>query len=201
MPRGVRRAGMRPGRNMRRTGSILALAAALGFMLHVPPGAAAAAGAATDCAPPLPLEKAVVMADLVFVGTVTATANNGRSATVDVTEIWRGDVPTPAAVNGGSDPTNPAEDDRVFSVGTTYLFLPVLTGGALVDGVCSSTVPWSDDLARLRPPQVGKPLAATPAGSSPLAFLGWLGGPLAMVGLIGGGAIALSLLIARRRDA
>ncbi len=166
-----------------------------------PSGALADTGPiVVDCVQPLPLEKAVASADLVFVGTVTAVDNGGRMATVTVTELWKGDVPTPVILNGGQNPATQSPDDRVFDVGATYLFVPTMVNGALVDSACSPTVPWSDDLARLRPQSIGQPLRTAPASPGPLAFLGWLGGPLAMVGLIGGGAIALSLLIARRRD-
>ena len=158
-----------------------------------------------DCAPPPPMEKAIDASSIVFVGQVTATANDGRSATVSVSEVWRGEVPTPVTVNGGSDPTNPAEDDRTFQVGVTYLFMPAgldsSGSGQLVDSICSGTTVWTDDLARLRPSDVQAPVAASPSSPGPLAFLGPLVGPVAMAGLIGGGAFVFALLVARRRDA
>ncbi|MEO8469998.1 MAG: hypothetical protein ABI573_10070 [Chloroflexota bacterium] len=159
----------------------------------------------TDCAPPPPIEKAV-FSDLVFVGRVTDVANNGRSATVEVTEVWRGDVPTPVTVNGGSNPANPGEDDRTFDLGATYLFIPVqldsLPRGVLTDSVCSSTILWTDDLARLRPANVGQPLPVptTPASPNPLAFLGGLAMPIVTAGLVAGSAFLLAWFVARRRE-
>jgi len=194
--------------DLRRVVRLLSSAAILGATLLVP-GAVAAdtfapAGVALDCAPSPPLDEAVVSAHLVFVGTVTETSSDGRSATVTVTEVWRGDVPSPVIVNGWLDPASAAEDDRTFQAGLTYVFVPVnldnLAGGLVIDSICSSTVQWTDDLARLRPANVGAPLTGPAPGANPFAFLGWLVMPLAMAGLIGGGAIALALFVARRRD-
>lgn len=132
---------------MHRPGIVVRIVAALALVassLVAAPMTVADTTATTDCAPPLPIEKAV-FSDLVFVGRVTDVANQGRSATVEVTEVWRGDVPTPVTVNGGSDPTNPAEDDRSFEVGVSYLFIPAqadgLRQGFVTDSVCSSTMP------------------------------------------------------------
>lgn len=159
----------------------------------------------TDCAPPPPIEKAV-FSDLVFVGRVTDLAFDGRTAVVEVTEVWRGDVPTPVTVNGGANPANPGEDDRTFDLGATYLFIPVqfdsLARGVLTDSVCSSTMLWTDDLARLRPANVGQPLPVpgTPAGPNPLAFLGGLAMPILTAGLVAGSAFLLAWFVARRRE-
>lgn len=185
---------------------ILATLAVATSGLAIAPITLADTAIVTDCAPPLPIEKAV-FSDLVFVGRVTDTANSGRSATVEVTEVWRGDVPTPITVNGGSDPTNPAEDDRTFEVGVTYLFIPAqldgLRQGFVTDSVCSSTTPWTDDLARLRPPDVGQPAPGpvpSTASPNPFAFLGWLVAPILTAGLVVGGAFALGWFVARGRD-
>lgn len=173
--------------------------------LFAPPPAMADTTVITDCAPPLPIEKAV-FSDLVFVGRVTDLANDGRSATVEVTEVWRGDVQTPVTVNGGSNPANPGEDDRAFDLGATYLFIPVqldaLPRGVLTDSVCSSTMLWTDDLARLRPANVGQPLPVPtkPAGPNPLAFLGGLAMPILTAGLVAGSAFLLAWFVARRRE-
>ncbi|MES2210214.1 MAG: hypothetical protein V4515_08520 [Chloroflexota bacterium] len=193
-------------RNLPGLGRLLTSAALLATALLSPALALADTTAIADCAPPPPLEKAV-FSDLVFVGRVTDIANGGRSAVVEVSEVWRGDVPTPLTVNGGADPTNPGEDDRMFELGTTYLFVPVqfddLRQAVVVDSVCSSTTPWSDDLARLRPANVGQPLPANAAssGPNPFAFLGDLAMPIATAGIVGGGAFVLALLVARRREA
>lgn len=174
--------------------------------LFAAPVAMAGTVVVTDCAPPLPIEKAV-FSDLVFVGRVTEVANEGRSATVEVTEIWRGDVPTPITVNGGGDPTNPGEDDRTFEVGLTYLFIPSqidgLRQGVVTDSVCSSTTPWTDDLARLRPPDVGTPtpIPSSSTGSNPFAFLGGVALPILTAGLVTGSAFLVAWFVGRGRQA
>lgn len=163
-------------------------------------------GTVVDCAPPLPIEKAV-FSDLVFVGKVTDVANGGRSATVEVTDVWRGDVATPVTVFGGADPTNPAEDDRVFEVGVTYLFVPsqfdALRQGIVVDSVCSSTTPWRDDLRSLRPADAHAPAPAElgTGSANPLAFLGGILEPAITAAIVGGGAFLVALVVARRREA
>ena len=159
-----------------------------------------------DCGEPPPLEKAV-FSDLVFVGLVTDLAHDGRSATVEVTEIWRGDVQTPVVVNGGPNPADPGEDDRLFDLGVTYLFVPgqldSLARGVVTDSICSSTTLWTDDLARLRPDKVGRPLpvATTTPGPNPFAFLGGLAMPILTAGLVAGSALILAWFVARRREA
>ena len=184
---------------------LLSLAVAASGLVAAPLALADTTGV-VDCAPPLPIEKAV-FSDLVFVGRVTDLANDGRSATVEVTEVWRGDVPTPGTVNGGPNPANPGEDDRVFDLGGTYLFIPVqldaLAQGVLIDSVCSSTTPWTDDLARLRPADMGRPLpvATTTPGPGPFAFLGGLAMPILTAGLVAGSAFVLAWFVARRREA
>jgi protoheme IX farnesyltransferase len=198
-----RLSSMRRGTGMTRVLLSLGLAAS---SLVTAPSALADTTFIADCAPPLPIEKAV-FSDLVFVGQVTQVTNEGRAATVQVTEVWRGSVPTPVIVNGGSDPTNPAEDDRSFEVGVTYLFIPTqldgLRQGFVTDSVCSSTTQWTDDLARLRPAEVGQPQpsAGSTSGPNPLAFLDGLAAPILTAGLVAGSAFVLAWFVARRREA
>lgn len=196
----ARPAGMRQPRGQLRAA---AAAAAVLAMTLIPGIARADTGVVFDCAVPLPIEEAARSADLVFVGRVTATAFDGRSATVEVTEVWRGDVMSPVTVNGGQDPANAAEDDRRFEVGITYVFVPPflesLRAGVVIDSLCSSTTPWSDELAAFRPPDVGAP-APVSTQPGPLAFLGDLAMPLISAALLGGGAFLLAVLVARRRE-
>jgi len=190
---------------LRRLGRPLTAGVVIAAALLLPGLTLADTGVAFDCAASPPLEKVVASADLVFIGTVTETSGDRRSATVTVTEVWRGDVPSPVTVNGGLDPATTTEDDRIFDVGVRYLFVPVqldgLSNGLVVDSGCSSTVPWTEDLAWLRPPEVGRPLTGTTSRAGPFASLGWLAMPLATAGLIGGGTFVLALFVARRRDA
>ena len=187
-------------------GRLLMAVVLLVASLVVPTLALADTTGVTDCAQPLPLEKAV-FSDLVFVGRVTAIANAGRSASVEVTEVWRGDVPTPVTVNGGPDPANAGVDDRTFELGTTYLFVPVQLDGlrqaTVVDSICSSTTPWTDDLASLRPASVGQPSPISTTisnGPNPFAFLGGVAMPIVTAGLVGGAAFLLAFVVARRRE-
>ena len=60
----------------------LVVAPARGLLARPPP----------DCQMAPPIEEAVRTSELVFVGTVTAIDNEGRSATVQVEEVWRGDA-------------------------------------------------------------------------------------------------------------
>jgi hypothetical protein len=153
-----------------------------------------------DCAPPLPMEKALLSADLIFLGTVTSTEDGDRTATVVVKEVWQGDVDEIVSIRGGAGPGSAAEDDRTYSVGSTYLFFPTVSGDQLVDNACTSTREWSDDMAAIRPAVTRPPRTITAPAPSPFAFLGSLAGPLWTAAIIGGGAYGFALLVARRRD-
>ncbi len=184
---------------------LVSLLVAASGLIAAPVALAQTAGA-SDCGAPPPIEKSV-FSDLVFVGRVTEVANEGRSATVEVTEVWRGDVPTPVVVNGSPNPADPGEHDRFFDLGATYLFIPgqldSLAQGVVTDSLCSSTTLWTDDLARLRPAEVGKPLpvATASSGPNPLAFLGGLAMPILTAGLVAGSAFVVAWFVARRREA
>lgn len=108
--------------------------------------------------------EALLSADIVFVGTVTATANRDAWATVQVEEVWRGpDQPTTVVIQGGPAGNAATSVDRAFVVGTRYLFFPYAAeGGALTDNSCTSTTEWSGELAALRPADARQPLGATP---------------------------------------
>jgi hypothetical protein len=129
-----------------------------------------AAPAVASCIMPPPIEDAIRDADVAFVGTVTNVANDGRWATVAVAEVWAGpDLPSIVQVRGGPDPGTFSSVDRAFTARTTYLFLPGISEGAIHDSACSSTMEWTDDLARLRPATARLPVGAEPesgAGSS-----------------------------------
>jgi hypothetical protein len=177
-------------------GRRLAAAAGVMLLLMVPSPALA------DCMPGSGLEQAIGESDLVFVGTVAAVRDEGRSATVQVTEVWRGAaVPALVEVLGGQDPARPMEDDRSFDAGVTYLFLPALLDGRLVDGACSATQPWSEALAALRPSDAHPPAAAAATGTGLPEALGDLALPVLTAALVGGAVIAIAFAVARRRDA
>lgn len=92
---------------------------------------------------------------LVFVGTVTATSNGGRNATVTVEEIWKGTgIAETVEVFGGAQGANVASSvDRSYETGTRYLFAPyeVSPEGIYRDNICTPTRTYVDKLERLRP--------------------------------------------------
>ena len=178
-------------RGLARIVSVIGLAAAL---LLVP------APVLADCQLAPPLEKAIIDAAFVFVGRVNSIDHGGRSADVTVQEVWRGDVADRVVVDGGLDPANPAEDDRTFELGVTYIFLPTSVDGHLVDSICSATVPWDESsMGGLRPPEARapEPLPTSPPG--PLSPLGDLAGPLLVTAIVGG-LLIVTVILARRRD-
>lgn len=171
-----------------------AAVAALAFVLT--PSAVLA-----DCMPPPGIEEAVETAGIVFLGTVTETANHDSWATVAVDEVWRGpDQPAVVVVRGGPEGNMATSVDRAFKSGVTYLFFPYEDEtGALADNSCTNTVEWTADLVALRPEGIRAPIGATPTGGDGFD----LGGVIAPLGvaLLVGGALVVAGLLARGRSA
>ena len=118
---------------------------------------------------PLAADEAVLFGDVVFVGTVLRTENEGRWATVRVEERWKGgrDLPETVIVHGGPEPGTTTSVDRTYSPGR-YLFIVTSENGVLADTSCGSTQPWSEELAVLRPADVtpaAEELPTDPLGS------------------------------------
>jgi hypothetical protein len=162
----------------------------------------APAPALADCQMAPPIEEAVRTSELVFVGTVTALDNSGRSATVQVEEVWRGgEMPATVTIFGGTDPEQAMEDDRTFEAGVRYVFVPFVIDGRLVDSICSATTAWVDELAAIRPAGVRTPTpTAAPAAPGPLSAIADLALPLLTALLIGGAALAIAVVVGRRRQ-
>jgi hypothetical protein len=112
---------------------------------------------------PQPADEAVLFGDVVFVGTVLRTENQGRWATVRIEERWKGSdgLAETVSVHGGPEPGAATEVDRTFVPGR-YLFIVRDDGGTLADDACSGTRPWTDDLAALRPAGVTPAAADLP---------------------------------------
>lgn len=186
-------------------GRLLSASVVFGAALVLPGHALADHGAPVlaDCQPAPGLEQAIGESDLVFVGTVTAVEHGGRSATVDIREVWRGgELPATVTVVGGVDPAQPMEDDRAFETGVTYLFLPALVDGRMVDSICSATTPWTDTLMAFRTVDAHTPAPAEArAATGPAAIVGELALPIVTAALIGGSALTIAFFVARRRDA
>lgn len=142
----------------RRAATIAALASfALGFVPRPPAGEAAipllgVTAVDASCATTPKIEDAVVLGDIVFVGTVLRTENGGRWATVRVEERWRGarDLADTIEVHGGPEGGSATSVERTFAT-SRYLFVVTNGPGYLVDNECTATTPWTSDLARLRP--------------------------------------------------
>mgnify|MGYP000070615633 CR=1 FL=1 len=122
------------------------MAVAASLLVGVAPAAAQARCVATDPA------TAIATAPIVFVGTVTATANEGRWAQVRVDEEWRGGpLPAVVEVRGGGEPGTATSIDRVFGPLQYLFFVRQLAPGSFADDACSATTAWSPELAALRP--------------------------------------------------
>ena len=181
----------------------------LALLLLAMPGAALA-----DCAMPPDIKTAATSADIVFVGTVTATANRSTWATVAVEEVWRGpDHAAEVLIMGGPAGNAATSVDRSFEVGVKYLFFPYAfdsgnEGGGtragngaesgLADNSCTSTTPWTEDLLGLRPSDARAPIGA-PARSG--FDVGGLLGPLVTVTVVAAALLAVGLLARGRQSA
>lgn len=133
--------------------------------------------ALASCGPTPPLDRAIEEAETVFVGTVTQLANGGRWATVEVEEIWKGEVAAEAEVRAGpADPPGPASVitsvDRTYELGVRYLFVPwrARSDEVFFDNRCSATQRYSEGLGRYRPAGAGPPEAAQPRSDPPHAI-------------------------------
>lgn len=115
-------------------------------------GGPAAPSVAASCATTPSIDEAVLLGDIVFVGTVLRTENGGRWATVRVEERWSGarSLGDTVDVHGGPEPGTATSIDRIW-VTTRYLFVVHQGDGVLEDDQCTATTPWTPDLARLRP--------------------------------------------------
>ena len=142
----------------------------------------AARPAAASCAPPVPLEDAIVAADLVFVGTVTEVVNGDRWATFALEQLWKGE-PGPGALEVRGGPANGMTTvDRSWVRDGRYLVVARAPGaepfddgpGARwVDSACSATQPWDPALARFRPEgAAGRAPGSAGSGGQPPPVVG-----------------------------
>ena len=152
---------------------IIAILASFGLLF-------APSAALASCMLPAPIENAVKTADIVFVGTVTGTAEGNRWATVTVEEIWRGpDQPRTVVIRGGPGGNTATSVDRAFEPGVRYLFFPIADEAAgLSDNSCTNTTPWAEAMVALRPADARQPVGAAPTTGGGFDF-----GSLAPVGV------------------
>lgn len=164
---------------------------------------AAPALVSASCIQPPAIEEALRKADIVFVGTVTATSNRDSWATVAVQEIWKGpDQPASLLIKGGPGGNAATSVDRAFNSGAKYLFFPYVSGGELLDNSCTLTTEWSADLQKLRPADA-RVLDGAKGGTVGSDLGGLLAplAPFAVAILIAGVLLAVGLLARRRQSA
>ena len=170
------------------SGAVVSLA----LLLAIAPGVALA-----DCMMPPAVEEAVQTAEIVFVGTVTATTNRNSWASVEVHEVWRGpDQPSAVVIKGGPGGNAATSVDRAFEPGVRYLFFPYVDPEiGLADNSCTSTQPWTEAMVALRPADARAPTGASPTESGfdaagllvPLGVAVLVGAVLLVVGLLARG--------------
>ncbi|HSL97300.1 MAG TPA: hypothetical protein VK831_01890 [Candidatus Deferrimicrobiaceae bacterium] len=189
-------------RSAPRTATLRLLSALVVATLATLVGLAAADPVRASCAaPPAIAPPSFDDVDVVLVGTVLATAEAGRWASVVVHEVWRGpDLPEELLVKGGDGGNMWTSIDRTYEVGVRYLFaLTNGDGGALRDNACSATTEWTDDLTTLRPAD-----ARTPTGEASADVAGIdLGGivPVILVVAVVAAVLLGAGLVARGREA
>lgn len=144
-------------------------------------------GLASCAALPAGAAGGVAAAPLQFVGTVTSTADQDRTATVHVDEVWTGQHLPPEVILRGSPDVGAAATsvDRHYHSGHQYLFVPATTSGPLYDdNSCTLTREFTSDVRALRPATVIRYPAAP--GGPPLI-------PLAAVAAAFGGALVYAV--------
>lgn len=181
---------------LRRLALLPALAALSVFgLLAAPPTALA------SCALSPPIAEALAEAEIVFVGTVTATAERDLWATVTVEEIWKGpDLPVVVQVKGGQGGNVGTSVDREFRSGVKYLFTPtMLQDGTFSDNACTPTRVWEEALAALRPADARGPIGGTPP--EPSGFdVGGLVVPLGVALLVAAALLIVGLAVRGRQS-
>lgn len=175
---------------------IALLLPAAGLILLAAPGSVLA-----DCMAPPPIEEAIRQGEVVFTGTVMAVADQGRRATVEIDEVWRGPDLTATTVVLGGQGEGFTSVDRTYEVGMRYVFFPSIDPEtrALVDNLCTNTTPWQDDYEKLRPSEARPPIG-DPNGEAAgfdVASLVPIG---ALVVVVAGVLLAVGL-VARGREA
>jgi hypothetical protein len=95
--------------------------------------------------------------EVVFVGQVIETVQQGRVAVVEVESIWKGgDIIGVTQVEGaGGDSAN--RDDRTFETGLRYVFFPRNDEPPFRADACTATTELTDEVARLQPKDAHAP--------------------------------------------
>ncbi len=117
-------------------------------------------------------------APVVFVGTVVATSNGDREATVKVESIWRGpDMLTFVRVVGTPESAAQATSvDRTYQAGKRYLFVPESSSSPFQDNNCTATQLYTSALASQAPANARSPKpGGDPGPPSWVNSLLWIG--------------------------
>lgn len=133
----------------------LALVAAFATLAVIAPVSPAEA----SCGSPPPYEEAIEQAAAVFVGEVVQLTNDRRWASVDVTQVWTGEVEVAERVELRAGPKDPPGGlstittvDRHYKLGRTYLFVPYKGSDSVFrDNACTRTSVYRAELDRFRP--------------------------------------------------
>jgi hypothetical protein len=184
---------------LRRIRALVALSLLAVGGLLASPGTALA-----DCMPPPPVEVAVETAEIVFVGTVTETAQGNRWANVQVEEIWRGpELEATVVVKGGPEGNMATSVDRHFEAGVKYLFFSYIDAeqGGLADNSCTNTQPWAEEMTKLRPADARTPVETTSTPEAGGTDLAGLAGPAALVAVVFIALLAIGLVARGRFEA
>ena len=156
---------------------------------------------ALSCIQPPPVAEAVATAEVAFVGTVTAVANDGKLAEITVEEVWVGsDLPATIQLGSGRPANDPeAVWDRTYTAGTRYLFFPLIEEGQLVDGPCGFTQEWQAELEKVRPADFRTPTSGEPEPLDPVSAAGDLVVPIAGVAILAIVIIGGAMVVGRRQ--
>lgn len=159
------------------------------------PGTASAA-----CGAPPTLITAVEEAHTVFIGRTVEVTNRGRTAQMEVLQIWKGrDLPQFVTVAGGPASVNEiSSDDRVFEAGRTYLVFPHNRTSPFTDDRCTATRFYDPPPGGQIPSNLSGAAGATVArvpDAAASADSGGVDGARMMPWIIGMGLLLLILLV------
>lgn len=170
--------------------------------------------ASADCAPPPDIEQALALTDTAFVGEVTSLDFDGRVATFEVLEVWKGVVEERVIVNGGMPDIAEltaaraageevfTSGDRSYAFGEVYLVLAQIGDGPILrDGGCSATQRFTEALEAARPASAHAPIAVVEVvpADPPDDGLGWAV-PAALAAVAVAAAAGVWLLLRGKED-
>jgi hypothetical protein len=102
-------------------------------------------------------QEALESNEVVFVGQVLETVEEGRLAVVEVESIWKGEdiIGVTQVEGGGGD--SPSRDDRTFETGQSYVFFPRNDEPPFRADGCTATTELTAGMTRLEPENAHAP--------------------------------------------